>query len=612
MTYVVGLVALLLLLAGVIAYAGDRLGTWVGRRRLTLFGARPRRTGQIVGVAAGIVIMLTTLGVLALAFRNATQTLLNAQRTAQQLTELQGQERALQRELSDLLGQQAALQADLSAARETIGEAESARDAALAERDALRAEAEATRTQLLELGDQLASARQDLDEVETALAQARAERDRALAEVAAARQGIVTLEQEIAQVEEALSAADARLLERDVQLAEADAALAAADELRQASEAAALEAIAAADAAEAAQAVAAAELEAAEADLFAAEAAREEAEAAREAAVAEREQAVLEREVAQAQVDALGLRIDQLVAQAAALGEEARSLEALAERLASEAEDLERENVGLQARNDQLADSNAELLSRNSALQELNVSLQSEIIAGNEEVRALQAQVVGLNDRLEEQARRLAELQQEFARAASGEVTFARDQVIYSGALYARDTADAREELAAFVRDASAHTARLGAGEVVLTAEQFAGLVEVISETEGSDLVRLISPRNQFNPARVEVMIEALENTQLFDAGQLLMSRRVHLGTAELPTTLDEVRGWIAQFRADIIRSLRRTGLDELQAPIFVGSSDEAFANQLMRLEGAVVIGVIAREPIERAGPAYVEFVILY
>jgi energy-coupling factor transporter ATP-binding protein EcfA2 len=41
MTYVAGLVALLVTLAGVIAYAGDRLGTWVGRRRLTLFGARP-------------------------------------------------------------------------------------------------------------------------------------------------------------------------------------------------------------------------------------------------------------------------------------------------------------------------------------------------------------------------------------------------------------------------------------------------------------------------------------------------------------------------------------------------------------------------------------------
>jgi hypothetical protein len=130
-TYVAGLVALLVTLAGVIAYAGDRLGTWVGRRRLTLFGARPRRTGQIVGVSAGILIMLTTLGVLSLAFRSAAQTLLNAQRTAQQLQTLQEQERTLQIQLQGMLAQQSALEADLRIARGIITEAEAARDAAL-------------------------------------------------------------------------------------------------------------------------------------------------------------------------------------------------------------------------------------------------------------------------------------------------------------------------------------------------------------------------------------------------------------------------------------------------------------------------------------------------
>ena len=46
---VLGLVVLLIFLAGVTAYAGDRLGMFVARRRLSLFGIRPRRTGQIVG-----------------------------------------------------------------------------------------------------------------------------------------------------------------------------------------------------------------------------------------------------------------------------------------------------------------------------------------------------------------------------------------------------------------------------------------------------------------------------------------------------------------------------------------------------------------------------------
>lgn len=598
MTYVAGLVALLVLLAGVIAYAGDRLGTWVGRRRLTLFGARPKRTGQIVGVAAGIVIMLTTLAVLAIAFRSAADTLLNAQRTAEQLAALQAQERALQGELAGLRSQQDALEADLRAARDTIAQAEAARDAALEDRDRLRAEAADTQAQLAELSASLQVARDDLDDVEAALDVARAERDAAVAEAAAARASVAGLEREVAEAEAALAAADVRLLELDVQLAEADAALTGANELRVAAEAAAAQAFAEAAAAASARAAAEEDLAVAEAGLAAAE--------------ADREAAVAERALVQAQADELGERIQGLVDQVAALAAEATELEALAARRAAEAEAARIENVGLQARNDQLAASNAELLARSVALQELNVSLQAEILAGNEEVRGLQEQVRALNERLEDQARRLAEVQQEFSRAASGEVTFARDQVVYSGALHAKDASEAREELAAFVRAASDHTARLGAGEVVLSAEQFAGLVEVIAETDGSDLVRLISPRNQFNPARVEVVVEALENTRLFEGGQLLLSRRVHVGTPDLPATQEEVRGWIAQFRADVIRTLRRSGLDELQAPLFVGSSDEGFANQLMRLSGPVTIGVVAREAIDRAGPAYVEMVILY
>ena len=598
MTYVAALVALLILLAGVIAYAGDRLGTWVGRRRLTLFGARPKRTGQIVGVAAGILIMLTTLAVLAVAFRSAADTLLNAQRTAEQLAALQAQERALQSELAGLTAQQAALEADLRAARDTIAQAEAARDAALEDRDRLRGEAAETQAQLLELAEALGVARADLDEVDAALAVARLERDAAVAEAAAARATVLELEREVADAEAALADADVRLLELDVQLSEADAAWVAANELRVAAEAAAAQAFAEAAAAATARA-------AAEADLAAAEAGLVAAEADRAAAVAARAEVL-------AQVDELTARIDDLMRQGQSLAAEAAELEALAARRAAEAEAARIENVGLQARNDQLAASNAELLGRSVALQELNVSLQAQILAGNEEVRALQDQVRGLSDLLEDQARRLAEAQLEFSRATSGEVTFARDQVVYSGALYARDAVEAREELAAFVRAASDHTARLGAGEVVLSAEQFAGLVEVIAETEGSDLVRLISPRNQFNPARVEVVVEALENTRLVDGGQLLMSRRIHVGTPDLPATQEEVRGWIAQFRADVIRSLRRAGLDELQAPVFVGSSDEGFANQLMRLSGPVTIGVVAREAIDRAGPAYVEMVILF
>ena len=101
---VLGLIVLLIFLAGVTAYAGDRLGMFVARRRLSLFGIRPRRTGQIVGVVAGILITLTTLIVLSLAFRGATQTIINAQQVGEELTRLRAARLTLEGEIRTLGG----------------------------------------------------------------------------------------------------------------------------------------------------------------------------------------------------------------------------------------------------------------------------------------------------------------------------------------------------------------------------------------------------------------------------------------------------------------------------------------------------------------------------
>ena len=123
------LLFVLLALAGVIAYAGDRLGAWVGRRRLSVFGWRPRRTGQAVGIFAGVLIMLSTMGVLSLAFRGATGVLLRSQQTARELGDLRVQRAGLEQQV-------ATTQGELAKARATITDAELARDFARAARDA--------------------------------------------------------------------------------------------------------------------------------------------------------------------------------------------------------------------------------------------------------------------------------------------------------------------------------------------------------------------------------------------------------------------------------------------------------------------------------------------
>ncbi len=51
-------VVLIVLVAGLIAYIGDRVGHQVGRKRMTLFGLRPKYTSTIVAVGTGMMIAL--------------------------------------------------------------------------------------------------------------------------------------------------------------------------------------------------------------------------------------------------------------------------------------------------------------------------------------------------------------------------------------------------------------------------------------------------------------------------------------------------------------------------------------------------------------------------
>ena len=50
------LIVVLVLTGGVIAFIGDRLGSKVGKKKLSLFGLRPRHTSILVTIITGILI----------------------------------------------------------------------------------------------------------------------------------------------------------------------------------------------------------------------------------------------------------------------------------------------------------------------------------------------------------------------------------------------------------------------------------------------------------------------------------------------------------------------------------------------------------------------------
>lgn len=58
------LIAAILILGGVIATVGDRIGTRVGKARLSLFNLRPKKTAVIVTIFTGGLISASTLAIL--------------------------------------------------------------------------------------------------------------------------------------------------------------------------------------------------------------------------------------------------------------------------------------------------------------------------------------------------------------------------------------------------------------------------------------------------------------------------------------------------------------------------------------------------------------------
>ena len=66
----------ILIVAGIVAWAGDVLGSVLGKRRISLFGLRPRLTSRLVGVLTGVLITVVTILTLALTSRNIQMMLL--------------------------------------------------------------------------------------------------------------------------------------------------------------------------------------------------------------------------------------------------------------------------------------------------------------------------------------------------------------------------------------------------------------------------------------------------------------------------------------------------------------------------------------------------------
>ena len=96
-----GTVLLIMIVAGAIAYVGDRVGHQVGRRRLTLFGIRPRYTSTIVAIGTGMLIALSVTIVALLASREVRNAFFRMNQITTRIAQLEGQQRDLEAKVNN-------------------------------------------------------------------------------------------------------------------------------------------------------------------------------------------------------------------------------------------------------------------------------------------------------------------------------------------------------------------------------------------------------------------------------------------------------------------------------------------------------------------------------
>lgn len=184
-----GFVGLVIVLGGIIAFYADRLGRYLGKKRLRFLGLRPRHTAAVLTIGAGVLIPLVTVAIVVAASQDVRLWLIEGRQAIEQVKDLRGQvgtleeqgatlDREIQSKTTQVADLDAKLQqslADLKKFREAAAaSAERARQASL-KVAALTRQAKQLTDSLAAQAAALAATTRDLNVAEADLAKARKE-----------------------------------------------------------------------------------------------------------------------------------------------------------------------------------------------------------------------------------------------------------------------------------------------------------------------------------------------------------------------------------------------------------------------------------------------------
>ena len=176
------LIVAVLVLGGALATAGDRIGTKVGKARLSLFKLRPRKTATLITVLTGSVVAASTLGILLAADKQLRTGIFELEelqedlaRARKDLDRTQSQKTQVQQELATA---QTEAKQRLDAINESLAAVSTKQEQTQEQLDLTQEELEGVETQLSRTDAQLAQTEAQLSQKDDQLSQILAQEER--------------------------------------------------------------------------------------------------------------------------------------------------------------------------------------------------------------------------------------------------------------------------------------------------------------------------------------------------------------------------------------------------------------------------------------------------
>lgn len=226
------LIVAILVLGGVIATVGDRLGMRVGKARLSLFRLRPRQTATIITILTGSIISASTFAILfavsdqlrtgVFELGEIQEELRDARRDLQETT---GENRQIERELNRSTRQRQVARRQLAEINRSLRNARNRQAETEAQLDRSQAQLSRTQNQLTQIQGNYEQAQTLLRSVSGQaaslrgeIAQLQSERQTLLAQQQAVREQINQRDAEIAERDRAIAARNQEIAEREAAL----------------------------------------------------------------------------------------------------------------------------------------------------------------------------------------------------------------------------------------------------------------------------------------------------------------------------------------------------------------------------------------------------------